>query len=65
MSGQLDLLNSKKAKLPVPPLQLQPAPKAIQTVASPVNQATGLTRSETALLSPDEQAIRLNQRGVA
>jgi hypothetical protein len=61
----LDLLNSKKAKLPAPPLPLQPAPKAIQTVASPVNQATGLTRSETALLSPDEQAIRLNQRGVA
>jgi hypothetical protein len=61
----LNLLNSKEASLTTPPLPLQPAPKAIQTVASPVNQATGLTRSETALLSPDEQAIRLNQRGVA
>jgi len=57
--------NNQTAKIVTPPLPLQPAPKAIQTVASPVNQATGLTRSEAALLSPDEQAIRLNQRGVA
>jgi hypothetical protein len=61
----LESLKGKEVKLQTPPLPLQPAPKAIQTVASPVNQATGLTRSETALLSPDEQAIRLNQRGIA
>ena len=62
----LDLLNnSKEAKLITPPLPLQPAPKAIQTTSAPVNQATGLTSTETALLSPDEQAIRLKQRGIA
>ena len=61
----LNLLKGKEVKLQTPPLPLQPAPKAIRTVTPPVNQATGLTRSETALLSPDEQAIRLNQRGIA
>jgi len=59
------LNNSKEAKLITPPLPLQPAPKAIQTASAPVNQVTGLTTSETALLSPDEQAIRLRQRGRA
>jgi hypothetical protein len=61
----LNLLNSKEASLTTPPLPLQPAPKAIQTTSAPVNQATGLTSTETALLSPNEQAIRLKQRGIA
>ena len=29
-----------------------------------INPMTGLTRNETALLSPDEQAIRRQQRGI-
>ena len=53
------------AKLPVPPLPPQPAPVNIKTVQAPVNQATGLTSTETALLSPGEQAIRLKQKGLA
>ena len=32
---------------------------------NPVNPATGLTTTETALLSPGEQAIRLRQKGIA
>ena len=59
------MLKGKEVKLITPPLPLQPAPKAIQTTSAPVNQATGLTSTETALLSPDEQAIRLKQRGIA
>ena len=43
----------------------QPAPVNIKTVQAPVNQATGLTSTETALLSPGEQAIRLKQKGLA
>ena len=57
--------NNQTAKIVTPPLPPQPAPKAIQTASAPVNQVTGLTTSETALLSPDEQAIRLRQRGRA
>jgi RNAse (barnase) inhibitor barstar len=57
--------NNQTAKIVTPPLPPQPAPKAIQTSSAPVNQVTGLTTSETALLSPDEQAIRLRQRGRA
>ena len=57
--------NNNQSKLPLQPLPLQPTPKAIQTTSAPVNQATGLTSTETALLSPNEQAIRLKQRGIA
>ncbi len=57
--------NKNLAKLPVPPLPPQPAPVNIKTVQAPVNQATGLTSTETALLSPGEQAIRLKQKGLA
>jgi hypothetical protein len=57
--------NKNLAKLPVPPLPPQPAPINIKTVQAPVNQATGLTSTETALLSPGEQAIRLKQKGLA
>ena len=32
---------------------------------NPVNPATGLTTTETALLSPGEQAIRQKQKGIA
>ncbi len=51
----------------VPPLQtanvnpnlLAQAPTGVQTLAS------GLTPTESALLSPEEQAIRLRSRGLA
>ena len=52
------------AKVPVQPLPPQPAPVNVQTAKAPVT-ATGLTSTETALLSPGEQAIRLKQKGLA
>ena len=51
-------------EIKTPPLPKQPIPVVQQTTA-PVIPQTGLTVSETALLSPDEQAIRLKQRGIA
>ena len=50
-------------KIKTPPLPPQPTPVAPQTTAQLIPQ-TGLTASETALLSPEEQAIRLKQRGI-
>ena len=51
------------SKLPLQPLPPQPAATGItSTAAAPINQTTGLTQIETALLSPGEQAIRLKQR---
>jgi len=48
---------------------LPPTPDVDPTMIQPVQQAsltqTGLTPSEQALLSPEEQAIRLRQRGMA
>ena len=48
---------------------LPPTPNVDPTMIQPVQQAsltqTGLTPSEQALLSPEEQAIRLRQRGMA
>jgi len=48
---------------------LPPTPGVDPTMIQPVQQATvtqtGLTPSEQALLSPEEQAIRLRQRGMA
>ena len=52
------------SEIKTPPLPKQPTPVVQQTTASVIPQ-TGLTASETALLSPDEQAIRLKQRGIA
>ena len=52
-------------KIETPPLPPQPAPVNITTAQAPVNEATGLTSTETALLSPGEQAIRLKQKGLA
>ena len=51
-------------EIKTPPLPPQPTPVAPQPVAQVIPQ-TGLTASETALLSPEEQAIRLKQRGIA
>ncbi len=47
---------------PVPPLPAQPQPVAVAAATPKVNPNTLLTRSESALLSPTEQQIRLNQR---
>jgi hypothetical protein len=60
----LDLLNnSKEASLNTPPLDPQPDATAVtQTASAPINEKTGLTTTETALLSPLEQSIRLKQR---
>ena len=48
---------------------LPPTPTVNPAVLQPVQQAsllqTGLTPSEQALLSPEEQAIKLRQRGLA
>jgi hypothetical protein len=40
-------------------------PSATASAAGTVSPATGLTSTETALLSPSEKAIRLKQRGMA
>ena len=45
-----------------PQLPDTPTPVVPNTNMNPVNPATGLTTTETALLSPGEQAIRQKQR---
>ena len=50
-------------RIKTPPLPKQPTP-VVQTTVNNLVPNTGLTASETALLSPDEQAIRLKQRGI-
>ena len=52
-----------QTKIKTPPLPKQPTP-VVQTTVNNLVPNTGLTASETALLSPDEQAIRLRQRGI-
>ncbi len=54
--------NGDQSRLPTPPLPPTPQPKVAANVAQP-SQTPGLTRTETALLSPREQAIKQNQRG--
>ena len=50
-----------------PPLPIQPMPNAqVLQPQAPANiTAQGLTPTELALLSPEEQQIRLRQRGLA
>ena len=48
-----------------PQLPNTPVPVVPNTNMNPVNPATGLTTTETALLSPGEQAIRQRQKGMA
>ena len=55
--------SSLPTELPVAPLPKTPIPAAnIVATAPKINPNTGLTTTETALLSPGEQAIRLRQR---
>jgi len=50
-------------EIKTPPLPKQPTPVVQQTTPNVIPN-TGLTVTETALLSPDEQAIKLRQRGI-
>jgi hypothetical protein len=52
------------AQLPVAPVTPAVSTAALATNNIPVTQ-TGLTQTEQALLSPEEQQIRLRQRGVS
>ena len=47
------------------PLQPQPNPQIVSKPPMPVNQQTGLTATETGLLTDAEKAIRLRQQGLA
>ena len=47
----------QQAKIQTPPLPSTPAPKINKQTAQNVNPQTGLTRTESALLSPPEQVI--------
>ena len=50
--------------LPEQVTSAQPSSEVIQTAAAPTMREQGLTPSELALLSPEEQQIRLRQRGL-
>jgi hypothetical protein len=62
----ITLNNFIEPKIPTQPLPPTPAidPNVIQPVQQASVSQTGLTPSEQALLSPEEQAIRLRQRGM-
>ena len=53
-----------QAPLPATP-GVNPQFIAQQTAGQNISPRTGLTATETALLSPEEQAMRLRQRGLA
>ena len=60
---QSDTQTQQVSELPVAPLPETPTPVVNMASTVPkINPNTGLTTNETALLSPDEQAIRLRQR---
>ena len=49
---------------PLPP-QPQPNPQVVSKPPIPMNQQSGLTATETGLLTDAEKAIRLRQQGLA
>jgi len=53
------------SEIKTPPLPKQPEPVAAAAALPKIDPVTQLTSTEMALLSPDEQAIRLKQRGIA
>ena len=63
-----DYLFEEEPLIETPPLPVQPMPNA-SILTPPVQQIAGLqnglTPTESALLSPEEQRIRLKQRGLA
>ena len=64
-SVPIDFSGVQTTRMQTPPLPLTPQPKQMAGLASlQVNPTTGLTRTEAALLSPGEQAIRQGQRRV-
>ena len=56
---------SQEAEPVTPELPNMPTPIVPNNNMNPTNPATGLTTTETALLSPGEQAIRQRQKGMA
>jgi len=71
LDGEFDIVSNNfiEAKLPTPPLPNLPSVNPANFNTEVMNQGaigtTGLTSTEQALLSPEEQAIRLRQRGQA
>jgi hypothetical protein len=67
------LIKDDRSELPVQPLtnvqplppQPQPNPQVVSKPPMPMNQQTGLTATETGLLTDAEKAIRLRQQGLA
>ena len=62
---QTEVVEAPQPKIETPPLPKQPEPVVTAPAKPQVNPNTQLTSAETALLSPNEQAIRLKQRGIA
>ena len=57
---------TRTAQTPLPPTPgVNPQFITQQTTGQNISPRTGLTATETALLSPEEQAMRLRQRGLA
>ena len=68
LDDEFDIVSNNfiEPKLPTPPLPDLPQINPANFDTAVMNQdASGLTATETALLSPEEQAIRLRQRGQA
>ena len=68
LDDEFDIVSNNfiEPKLPTPPLPDLPEINPANFNTEVMNQdASGLTATETALLSPEEQAIRLRQRGQA
>ena len=60
---QLKPVPQQTSQIQTPPLPIQPQPAiTASTVPQQINPVTGLTRTEQALLSPEEQVIRQQQR---
>ena len=67
MMPDIDFSMPERVKPQAPPLPQTPQPRQMAGLASlqQMNPTTRLTRTESALLSPSEQAIRQGQRGTA
>ena len=66
MEPIIDTSNMQTNRIQTPPLPQTPQPRQMAGLASlQINPATGLTRTESALLSPSEQVIKQSQRGIA
>ena len=57
-------LSGQRSQTPLPPTPAD-NPQLIAQTNQNISPRTGLTHTETALLSPQEQAMRLRQRGQA